>query len=47
MLQLIGMPTHRSAKVQHERWIGRYRVVIAEVESTYGDPALGLEHVPG
>jgi hypothetical protein len=46
MLQLIGMPVHRSAKSQHERWIGRCRVVIAEVQSTYGDPSRGLEHVP-
>ena len=46
MMQLIGMDTHREAKSAHERWIGRYRVVIAQVEATYGDPGLGLEHVP-
>lgn len=44
--QLIGMPVHREAKSLHERWIGPYRVVIAEVLSTYGQPGLGLEHVP-
>lgn len=46
--QLIGMDTHREAKRQHDRWIGRHRVVIAEVVSTYGDATLGLQHVtPG
>jgi hypothetical protein len=37
---------HREAKRQHERWIGPYRVVIAEVMATYGQAGLGLEHVP-
>jgi hypothetical protein len=34
------------AKRLHERWIGAYRVVIGEVIGTYGQPGLGLEHVP-
>lgn len=45
MTELIGLPVHREAKRRHERWIGRYKVVIAEVLSTYGDAALG--HAPG
>lgn len=44
--QLIGMDAHREAKRQHDRWIGAYRIVIAEVVGTYGRPGLGLEHVP-
>ncbi|RXZ70283.1 antibiotic biosynthesis monooxygenase family protein [Agromyces albus] len=44
--QLIGMPDHKDAKSQYERWIGAHRVVIAEVLSTYGQPGLGIEHVP-
>ncbi|QNE34866.1 antibiotic biosynthesis monooxygenase family protein [Leifsonia shinshuensis] len=44
--QLIGMPVHKEAKSVHERWIGPYRVVIAEVLTTYGQQGLGLEHVP-
>ncbi|TAM71667.1 MAG: hypothetical protein EPN48_00985 [Microbacteriaceae bacterium] len=44
--QLIGMDVHREAKSLHDRWIGPYRVVIGEVLSTYGQPDLGLEHVP-
>lgn len=44
--QLIGMDVHRVAKREHDRWIGAYRVVIAEVMRTYGQPGLGLEHVP-
>ena len=43
---LIGMDTHREAKRLHERWIGAYRIVIGEVIGTYGQPGLGLEHVP-
>jgi heme-degrading monooxygenase HmoA len=46
MRQLIGMPVHEEAKSAHERWIGPYRVVIAEVLTTYGQPGLGLDHVP-
>lgn len=37
---------HRLAKSRHEEWLGAYRVVISEVQSVYGDPALGLEHTP-
>jgi len=44
--QLIGMDTHREAKSLHERWIGQYRVVIGQVLSEYGQPGVGLEHVP-
>lgn len=44
--QLIGMDTHREAKRLHDRWIGAYRIVISEVVATYGQPGLGLEHVP-
>jgi heme-degrading monooxygenase HmoA len=44
--ELIGMPVHLEAKRQHERWIGPYRVVIAEVTASYGQAGLGLEHVP-
>ncbi|MFK4759828.1 antibiotic biosynthesis monooxygenase family protein [Microbacterium sp. ZW T5_45] len=44
--QLIGMDAHRDAKGRRERWIDSYRVVIAEVLSTYGDDDLGLEHTP-
>lgn len=44
--QLIGMPVHQEAKSIHDRWIGPYRVVIAEVISTYGQPGLGIEHDP-
>jgi heme-degrading monooxygenase HmoA len=43
---LVGMDTHGIAKGRHGEWLGRYRVVIAEVQAVYGDPALGLEHVP-
>lgn len=43
--QLIGMDTHQVAKRRHEEWIGRYRVVNAEVQSVYGDPTFGLELV--
>lgn len=46
MMELVTMAQHRQAKSEHARWIGRYRVVIAEVSATYGDPALGLRHVP-
>jgi heme-degrading monooxygenase HmoA len=44
--QLIGMDVHKEAKGIHEKWIDSYRVVIAEVLSTYGRPGLGLEHIP-
>ena len=43
---LVGMDTHRLAKGRAEEWLGAYRVVISEVRSVYGDPALGLAHVP-
>ncbi len=43
---LIGLTEHKVAKAAHARWIGAYRVVIAEVLSTYGTAELGLEHVP-
>jgi heme-degrading monooxygenase HmoA len=43
---LVGMDTHAVAKGRHAEWLGRYRVVISEVQTVYGDPALGLEHVP-
>ncbi|MDN4595665.1 antibiotic biosynthesis monooxygenase family protein [Leifsonia virtsii] len=44
--QLIGMDTHREAKRLHDRWIGPYRVVIGQVLSEYGQPGVGVEHVP-
>ncbi len=44
--QLIGMDTHRDAKRLHERWIGSYRIVIAQVLSEYGEKGLALEHIP-
>nr|WP_243752057.1 hypothetical protein [Leucobacter weissii] len=44
--ELVGMDAHGVAKRRHTEWLGRYRVVIAEVRSVYGDPALGLAHVP-
>ncbi|WP_449280662.1 antibiotic biosynthesis monooxygenase family protein [Leucobacter sp.] len=44
--QLIAMDTHRLAKSRYGEWLGEYRVVISEVRSVYGSPALGLEHVP-
>ena len=44
--QLIDMPVHKEAKSVHDRWIGSYRVVIAEVITTYGQDGLGLEHRP-
>ncbi len=46
MRSLIAMPVHGQAKRQHQRWIGRYRVVLAEVFSTYGQPGLGIQHIP-
>ena len=46
MMELVSMAQHRQAKSEHDRWIGRYRVVIAEVSATYGDPSLGMRHVP-
>ena len=46
MQELIGMPVHKEAKSIHDRWIGPYRVVIGEVLTTYGQPGLGLAHVP-
>lgn len=44
--QLVGMDTHRLAKSRSGEWLGEYRVVISEVQSVYGNPALGLEHTP-
>lgn len=44
--QLIAMDTHQTAKSRYGEWLGEYRVVIAEVQSVYGNPSLGLEHVP-
>ncbi|CAL8898154.1 hypothetical protein KVA01_08420 [Kocuria varians] len=44
--QLMGMDTHRLAKFRYGEWLGEYRVVIAEVQSVYGNPILGLEHRP-
>ncbi len=42
----LGMGVHKEAKSVREKWIESYRVVIAEVLSTYGQAGLGLEHVP-
>lgn len=44
--QLVGMDTHRVAKGRTDEWLGKYRVVISEVRSVYGDPSLGLSHAP-
>lgn len=44
--QLVSMDAHGVAKRRHGQWLGEYRVVIAEVRSVYGNPALGLEHAP-
>jgi heme-degrading monooxygenase HmoA len=44
--RLVGMDTHGTAKGRHGDWLGEYRVVISEVRSVYGNPALGLAHVP-
>lgn len=44
--QLMSMDTHKTAKSLYDNWLGEYRVVIAEITSIYGNPALGLEHVP-
>ena len=44
--QLVGMDTHLFAKSRRGEWLGEYRVVISEVQSVYGNPALGLEHAP-
>ena len=44
--ELVRMDTHKIAKRRHQEWLGEYRVVISEVQSVYGNPALGLEHVP-
>jgi len=44
--QLMCMDTHRLAKSRYGEWLGEYRVVIAEVQSVYGNPILGLEHRP-
>lgn len=44
--ELISMDTHRLAKSRYGEWLGEYRVVISEVQAIYGNPRLGLEHVP-
>ena len=44
--ELVGMDTHQIAKRRYDEWLGEYRVVIAEVQSVYGNPTLGLEHRP-
>jgi heme-degrading monooxygenase HmoA len=44
--ELIAMETHGIAKWLADKWIAEYRVVIAEVQSVYGSPSLGLTHVP-
>ena len=44
--ELVGMDAHGEAKARHREWLGEYRVVIAEVQSVYGNPVLGLEHTP-
>ncbi|HEY1106234.1 MAG TPA: hypothetical protein VGE78_08800, partial [Agromyces sp.] len=44
--ELVGMDTHRIAKGRNGEWLGEYRVVISEVQTVYGNPSLGLEHVP-
>lgn len=45
--ELVDMDTHRIAKSMSARWIGRYRVVIADVTSVYGDPQFAILHRPG
>lgn len=45
--QLVGMDTHGVAKARHSEWLGEYRVVIAEIQSVYGNPTLGIEHGSG
>lgn len=44
--ELMAMDTHQLAKRRYGEWLGEYRVVIAEVQSVYGNPILGLEHRP-
>lgn len=44
--QLVAMDTHQLAKSRYGEWLGEYRVVIAEVQSIYGNPTLGLDHRP-
>lgn len=46
LTELATMDIHRLAKSRYGEWLGEYRVVISEVQSVYGNPALGLEHVP-
>ncbi|MBL3698180.1 antibiotic biosynthesis monooxygenase family protein [Leucobacter luti] len=46
LTQLVGMDTHGVAKLRSGEWLGRYRVVIAEVRSEYGELGLGIEHAP-
>lgn len=44
--ELVRMDIHGVAKRRYKEWLGEYRVVISEVQSVYGNPALGLEHTP-
>ena len=44
--ELVGMDTHRLAKSRSGEWLGEYRVVISEIQSVYGNPTLGREHIP-
>lgn len=43
---LMSMDTHQLAKGRYGEWLGEYRVVVSEVQATYGNPSLGLTHVP-
>lgn len=38
--QLVDDPRHAQAKAAQARWLAGYRVVIAQVQRTYGDGAL-------
>ncbi|WP_231959166.1 hypothetical protein [Paraoerskovia marina] len=44
--QIMRRDTHRLAKSRNGEWLGEYRVVIAEVQTVYGNPVLGLERRP-
>ncbi len=46
LTELIGMTEHRTAKRQYDRWLGEYKVVIAEVSTVYGNKSLALSHQP-
>jgi hypothetical protein len=43
---LMKDPSHLLAKAGHAKWLGAYRVVIAEVQREYGAKGLGLTAVP-